>query len=146
MRYILTVEATVEADPAALWQAWTDMPRFPAWDSREEETTLEGPFAAGTTGWSKQRGTPRSPITITAVEQGLRWQVQTPLPGGKLIIDHMLHDGGGGQLRLVKRYQAEGPMAIAFRLSYARKIRRDMPASFAALAAEADRVKSSHSA
>jgi hypothetical protein len=146
MRYILAVETTVEADPASLWQAWTDMSRFPAWDPREEETTLQGPFGPGATGWSKQRGTPRSPITITAVEQGRRWQVETPLPAGKLVIDHELHDAGGGRVRLVKRYQVQGPLAIAFRLYYASRIRRDMPSSFAALAAEAARLKAGRSA
>jgi uncharacterized protein YndB with AHSA1/START domain len=141
MRYILVVEETVEADPAALWQAWTDMPRFPSWDPREEETTLDGPFGVGVTGWSKQRGTPRSPFTVTAVEPGRPWQVQTPLPAGKLVIDHVLHDARGGRLRLVKRYEAQGPMAIPFRLYYARKIRRETPMSFAALAAEAGRLQ-----
>ena len=140
MKYILETEATVRANPAALWQAWTDMERFPSWDPREEETQLDGPFAAGTTGWSKQRGTPRSPITITAVSPGRSWQVETPLPGGKLVIDHQMGQAEEGAARLTKRYQAYGPMAVAFRLYYARKIRREMPGSFAALAAEAARL------
>jgi uncharacterized protein YndB with AHSA1/START domain len=138
--YTLNIETTVRADPAALWQAWTDMPRFPSWDPREEETSLEGPFQAGTTGWSKQQGTPRSPFTITAVIPGRRWQVETPLPGGKLVIDHEMSEAGHGEVRLVKRYAAHGPMTLAFRLYYGRKICREMPASFAALAAEAARV------
>ena len=140
MTYTLNVETTVRADAAALWQAWTDMPRFPSWDPREEESGLDGLFAEGTTGWSKQRGTPRSPFTITAVSPGRRWQVETPLPGGKLVIDHEMRDAGDGQVRLAKRYRAHGPMAIAFRLYYGRKIRREMPGSFAALTAEADRL------
>jgi hypothetical protein len=140
VRYTLDIEMTTAADGAALWQAWTDMERFPSWDPREEETSLDGPFQAGTTGWSKQRGTPRSPITITAVIPRRHWQVETPLPGGKLVIDHQMDEAGDGLVRLVKRYAAYGPMAVAFRLYYGRKIRREMPDSFAALAAEANRL------
>lgn len=146
MRYALSIQAVVHANPVALWQAWTDMPRFPEWDPREEETSLDGPFAPGATGWSKQRGTPRSPITITAVVPGRLWQVETPLPGGKLVIDHEMRPAGDGQVELAKRYQALGPMAIAFRLYYARKIRKAMPASFAALAAQAARVHAGQAA
>ena len=140
MKYTLDIEMTVAADGAALWQAWTDMERFPSWDSREEETGLNGPFQAGTTGWSKQRGTPRSPFTITAVTPRRHWQVETPLPGGKLVIDHRMDEAGDGQVRLAKRYVAHGPMAVAFRVYYGRKIRREMPDSFAALVAEANRL------
>jgi hypothetical protein len=140
VRYTLDIEMTVAADGAALWQAWTDMERFPSWDPREEETSLDGPFQAGTTGWSKQRGTPRSPLTITAVTPRRHWQVETPLPGGKLVIDHRMDEDGDGLVRLVKSYAAYGPMAVAFRLYYGRKIRREMPDSFAALTAEANRL------
>jgi len=140
VKYTLEIEMTVAADGPALWQAWTDMERFPSWDPREEETSLNGPFQAGTTGWSKQRGTPRSPITITAVTPRRHWQVETPLPGGKLVIDHRMDEAGNGQVRLAKRYVAHGPMSVAFRVYYGRKIRREMPESFAALVAEANRL------
>jgi hypothetical protein len=139
MPYTLDVETVVTADHAAVWRTWTDMERFPEWDPREEETRLDGPFAAGTTGWSKQKGTSRSPILISAVEPGALWQVETPLPGGKLVIDHRVDDMGGGRLRLSKRYVVHGPVSFAFRVYYARRIRQEMPASFAALVAEAER-------
>jgi hypothetical protein len=139
MQYTLDVESIAEGDHAAVWQSWTDMERFPLWDPREEETRLHGPFAVGTTGWSKQKGTSRSPILISEVVSGERWQVQTPLPGGKLVIDHRIDDLGDGRLKLSKRYVAHGPVALAFRVYYARKIRKEMPASFAALVAESRR-------
>jgi hypothetical protein len=139
MQYTLDVESIAEGDHAAVWQSWTDMERFPLWDPREEETRPDGPFAVGTTGWSKQKGTSRSPILISEVVSGERWQVQTPLPGGKLVIDHRIDDLGDGRLKLSKRYVAHGPVALAFRVYYARKIRKEMPASFAALVAESRR-------
>ena len=47
-----------------------------------EGVELDGPFTAGTQGWSKQKGYGRNRITLTAVEEGRRWQATTPLPSG----------------------------------------------------------------
>ena len=137
MEYRVDVEATVEADAEAVWQAWSDFDRFPQWDPREEESRLEGPFAVGTSGWSKQKGYGRNRITLTAVCEGERWEATTPLPGGRLVIDHRVTDLGNGLVRLAKTYTAHGPLSVAFRLYYARRIRREMAPSFAALAAQA---------
>jgi len=78
---------TVTATPAALWQAWTDVARFPSWDPREEEARLEGAFAVGATVWSKQRGNPGGAVTLTAVVPERLWRAEKPLPGGKLVIE-----------------------------------------------------------
>jgi hypothetical protein len=68
------------------------------------------------------------------------WQATTPLPGGALLIDHLVTSLGAGRTCLAKKYTAIGPLALAFRLYYARRIRREVPPSLAALAAEANRV------
>jgi len=140
MRYELDVEAIIEADPAALWRAWTDTARFPDWDPREEQNRLDGPFAAGTSGWSKQRGAPGGPYTLATINPQQNWQVESPLPGGMLTVDHRMHVLDDGKVRVSKQYVASGPMSLAFRLYFGRKIRQSMPDSFAALAAEAARL------
>lgn len=140
MKYQVDVEATVEADVQAVWRAWSDFDRFAEWDPREEESKLDGPFEVGSTGWSKQRGYGRNRITLTAVAEGERWEATTPLPGGRLVIDHRMTDVGDGRVRLAKTYTAHGPLSVAFRLYYARRIRREIGPSFAALAAEARRL------
>lgn len=139
MKYQVDVEATVEADLRAVWRTWSDFDRFTEWDPREEESRLDGPFQVGSTGWSKQRGYGRNRITLTAVAAGERWEATTPLPGGKLVIDHRVTDVGEGRVRLAKTYTAHGPLSVAFRLYYAQRIRREIGPSFAALAAEARR-------
>src|SRR5690349_14002634 len=132
VKYTLDVRMTVAERglSEAVWRVWTDMERFADWDPREEETHLDGPFATGTTGRSKQRGGAMSAITISAVEPNRMWQVETPLPGGKLVIDHRVEDLGARGLRLSKRYVAHGPTSLAFRAYYARQIRKQLPASF----------------
>jgi hypothetical protein len=101
---------------------------------------MNGPFQAGTTGWSKQVGPrPGSPFTLLRVEPKTRWTNEAPLPGGKLVIDHLLTDRGDGTIHLVKRYEVSGPMQLAFRTVFARGIRAEAPETFDALEAEAAR-------
>jgi hypothetical protein len=137
MMYALRLEAQLTATVKEAWSAWSDMTRFPEWDPREEIMRLDGPFAVGTTGFSKQTG-PRAggPVKITLIERPARYVVETPLPGGKLELDHLIEDAGDGRTRLVKRYLVQGPMALAFRLVFAKSIRAEMPATFAALEQE----------
>ena len=101
---------------------------------------LDGPFGAGTTGFSKQRGgRPGSRFEVVLVEPTTRWVNRVPLPGGSLTMDHVLTDLGAGRVRLLKRYIVQGPMAIAFQLFFAKGIRSEAPETFAALEQEARR-------
>ena len=138
MAYVFAAEQLVSADPGALWSVWTDPDRFPEWDPREERTTLHGPFAVGSTIDSKQRGNPGGSATITAVEPRSSWTLETPLTGGRLVIDHEIELGSAG-FTVRKRYAAYGPLSVLFRLYYGPRVRAALPASFAALAAEAHR-------
>jgi len=138
--YAIECEATIRGRLTDVWNTWTDMARYPEWDPREEVLRLDGAFAAGTTGWSKQVGPrPGSPFTLVRVEPQARWTNESPLPGGKLVIDHHLTDTGDGSVHLLKRYEVSGPMQLAFRLIFARGIEREAPGTFAALEAETAR-------
>ena len=55
-------------------------------------------------------------------------------------------DLGDGQVWVSKRYVATGPISLAFRCWFGPSIRRAMPASFTALAAEAARLRAAMSA
>jgi hypothetical protein len=117
------------------WMVWSDLASYPSWDPREEINQPNGPLAVGTTGTFKQRGRGAGTYMITAVDPGRSWVSQTSLPGGRLVIDHQVEQARGGTT-VTKTYLAEGPMALAFRLFFARGIRREMPGSFAALETE----------
>ena len=142
MKYTLEISGVFEADAAAAWQVWTDMPRFPEWDPREEETRLDGAFEVGAGGWSKQRGNPGGPFTITAIEPGRMWQVSAGIPGGRLMIDHTIEELPDGRSRFGKRYEVRGPMAIAFRLWWGPQLRKHVPGTFSALAARSAQTAS----
>lgn len=134
MVYTLEISEEFDVDASAAWAIWTDMPRFPAWDPREEETRLDGPFAVGATGWSKQRGNPGGPFTISAVTPERMWQVSTGLPGGRIVIDHTIGPTGERRVRLGKRYMVYGPMSLAFRLWWGPRLCKAVPETLRALA------------
>jgi len=130
--YLFECEATFEADPDAVWKAWTDVARWPEWDVSKEIAQLDGPFEPGTHGWARQRGNLGGSFTITAVDPGQRWVTECPMPLGKVIFDHRLEPVAGGYVRVVKRVEVEGACAPLV-LMFVPRMRRDIAASLAAL-------------
>jgi uncharacterized protein YndB with AHSA1/START domain len=130
--YLFECEATFEADPDAVWKAWTDVARWPEWDVSKEIAQLDGPFEPGTRGWARQRGNLGGSFTITEVDAGRRWVTECPMPLGKVIFDHWLEPVVGGRVRVVKKVEVEGACAPLVRM-FAPKMRRDIAASLAAL-------------
>jgi uncharacterized protein YndB with AHSA1/START domain len=136
--YLFECEATFEADPDAVWKAWTDVARWPEWDVSKEIAQLDGPFEPGTHGWARQRGNLGGSFTITAVDPGQRWVTECPMPLGKVIFDHRLEPTAGGYVRVVKRVEVEGACAPLV-LMFVPKMRRDIAASLAALEGQLSR-------
>ena len=136
--YLFECEATFEADPDAVWKAWTDVARWPEWDVSKEIAELDGPFEPGTHGWARQRGNLGGSFTITAVDPGQRWVTECPMPLGKVIFDHRLETVAGGCVRVVKRVEVEGacgPLVLMF----VPRMRREIAASLAALEGQLSR-------
>jgi hypothetical protein len=127
---MLTVEmdATFQADPAAVWQAW--MPRFEQLPPEEEARNLNLYHL----GYGL-----KVPITLVAVNEMRNWTVEHALPRGKLVIDHWMVPLGDGRVRVGKRYHVHGPMSVAYRLLFARKFRESWPETIAALERDANR-------
>ncbi|MFT4135566.1 SRPBCC family protein [Microbacterium sp.] len=119
------------------WSVWSDPDSFPSWDPREQRTELTGPFAAGSTIRSRQRGIPQAEMTVTEVAPGERWTIASALPGGTLTFEHTLVADGPGRTRVTKLYEVSGPMSLAFRCYFGPRVRKAMPDTFRALEAEA---------
>ena len=130
--YLFECEAVLEAEPARLWAVWTDVARWPEWDTTKEIARLDGAFEPGVSGWAKQRGNLGGSFTITVVEAGRRWVTECPVPLGKVVFDHVLEPVAPGRVRVVKRVEVEGGIAPLIRL-FAPKMRRDIAQSLAAL-------------
>jgi uncharacterized protein YndB with AHSA1/START domain len=130
--YLFECEATFEAEPDAVWKAWTDVARWPEWDVSKEMARLDGPFEPGVGGWAKQRGKLGGSFTIIAVDAGRRWVTECPMPLGKVVFGHLIEPVAGGRVRVVKSVEVEGGFGPLLRL-FAPKMRRDIADSLAAL-------------
>jgi hypothetical protein len=126
-------ETTIRGDIATVWGVVTDVDRWPSWDPHEQQARLDGPFAAGTTGWSKPNGGPGTTWTLTDVVPRRRWASECALPGGKLAGVNVYEPLGDGRIRCAKTIRVTGPLVPLFRFHFARRIRRDMARTWAAL-------------
>jgi hypothetical protein len=119
-----------DAAPEAVFALWADVEGWPAWDASLIATTLEGPFAAGTTGTLHPHGMPEPiPFALTAVELGAGFADETRLGPIVLRFEHRVEPRGAGS-RIVVSVEAEGPDADQVGPAVA----DDLPESVAALA------------
>jgi hypothetical protein len=130
-------EAVISGDTAAVWAVVTDVDNWPAWDPHEQQARLDGPFAAGTTGWSKPNGGPGTTWTLTAVVPYREWASECTLPGGKLTGVNVYEPLDDRRIRCAKTIRVTGPLAPLFRFYFARRIRRDMFKTWTALQRQA---------
>ena len=135
-----TVKPPSPATLDDLWDTWTDMAAYPSWDPREEELRIDGPFAGGHHRFLEAgRSAPRLDIRGDQGRADEPVDQRDPPPRRQAGDRPQAVPQTDGTVRLVKRYEAYGPMSVAFRLVFARGIRSEMPATFAALAQEAER-------
>jgi hypothetical protein len=130
--YLFECEATLEAEPAAVWKVWTDVARWPEWDVSKELAHLDGPFQLGVSGWAKQRGNLGGSFVVTRVEAGRRFVTECPMPLGKVVFDHWIEPLAGGRVRVVKRVDAVGGFGLLVKL-FAPRMRHDISASLTAM-------------
>jgi hypothetical protein len=131
--YSFECEATFDADPAAVWKVWTDVPGWPEWDLTKEIARLDGPFVVGVSGWAKQRGNLGGTFTITEVEPVRRWVSECPIPLGKVIFAHLIEPVGRDHVRVTKSIEVLGGFSPLFRLIFAARMRRDITESLEAM-------------
>ena len=137
----ITADTIIRGDIDIVWAIVIDVANWPKWDPHELAARLDGPFAAGTKGWSKPRGAPPATWTITRVVHKREWASESPLPGGKLSGESKYEPLVGGRIRCARTVTVTGLLVPLFHLHFARLIRRDMLATWQALEKEAARRK-----
>jgi len=107
-----TQTAETAAAPQAVWSCYEDPGTWPGWNPDLVAIERTGPFAAGTTGTVTNEGRPPVPFTLTAVEPGTGFTMETR-PGGDLVaqsICHLTPLEGGGTL-ITHTMRLDGPPA-----------------------------------
>lgn len=112
----MTFSHTIETDaaPEQVWQLWTDVSRWPEWDTELIAASLEGEFRAGARGTLKPRTGPPSEFRIAEVEAGKSYTFITTLPACSLNVRRVLEPTTRGT-RFTHEVSFTGPMAFLFR-------------------------------
>ena len=103
-----SVETT--ASPAAAWKVWTDTANWQEWNPDVQSMTLNGPFAAGTTGTMKTKQGSRQ-MVLSQVVPGRSFRLETTvIPLTRFFFDCQVAAGPSGKTRLSQAITVGGPL------------------------------------
>jgi hypothetical protein len=131
-----TYEHSIEtkASPESIWPLYRDVPAWPRWDQGLEWVTLDGPFAAGSTGSLKVPGQDPLPFTILDVRPLEGFSDETYIPGLAIRFDHSLERTSSGKTRITHRVSITGPDAAEAGPHLGPQITADVPEAMESLA------------
>jgi hypothetical protein len=102
------VETT--ASPQAAWKIWSDTSTWPEWNPDVQSMTLNGPFAAGTTGTMKTKQGTRA-IQLSEVVPGMSFRLETTvIPLTRFAFVCRVSPGAGGKTTLSQAIVVGGPL------------------------------------
>lgn len=127
--------------PEGVWDLWSDVASWPAWDSGVEKAVIDGPFAAGSRGSLQPVAGPRVKYRITELRPGASFVNVSRLPLCRVEFAHELKPLDAGRASVTHRVTFKGPLAPLFRLVIGKDLQRDLPKTVRALVrmAEASR-------
>jgi hypothetical protein len=126
--------ATSDASRDALWNLLSDPSRWSQWNPTIAESSMDGPFADGTTVALKTGRGRVSDVTLRDVLPGVGFTTVSRLPAAELRIEHELSDGPDGRSLATERAVLEGPLARIWSLLLGHQLTQDMTAATRALA------------
>jgi uncharacterized protein YndB with AHSA1/START domain len=111
MRFETSVE--VEAAPAEVWRALTDVVRWPEATASMDsvEWVTGGEVAVGNAARIKQPGLPANVWTVTDVVAGESFTWETANPGVRTVATHVIRPGATGRSTLTLGVAASGVLA-----------------------------------
>lgn len=107
-----TQERAVEtsASPEAVWKVWSDTATWQEWNPDVQSMTLNGPFAAGTTGMMKTKQGTRQ-ILLSQVVPGRSFRLETTvIPLTRFLFDCQAAAGANGRTRVSQAITVGGPL------------------------------------
>lgn len=106
-------EASLEtkASPTRVWQIWSDVNTWPAWNPDMKESRLDGPLKAGTTGMINTRSGGKHDVVVTQFEAGRSFELEsTAMPATKMAIRATVTPTANGT-RISQAFEARGLLA-----------------------------------
>jgi hypothetical protein len=126
-----SIETT--AAPEAIWRAWSDVKRWPEWNTDLMRAELSGPFAAGSTITMYAHGGDTIDLAITKASESEAFVDEADL--GEVVVRtiHRLEPLASGRVRVIYRMEITGPEANTLGPQIGPQISADFPQVLAAL-------------
>jgi hypothetical protein len=128
------------ADATRIWDLWHDVAGWSGWNAGVADAELIGPFAAGSTIVMTLPEGEVVPLTLDAVEVGVRFVDVAAINGLIVRTEHRLEPiGGTGRLRVVYALTVTGEAPADVLEEVGRAVSGDFPDVIASLLATANR-------
>lgn len=119
-------QASAAASPAAIFEALSDIARWPEWHDDIEWVKAPARLATGESFALKPKGGPKVSLKITGLRSPEFYEDVTLLPLARMYFRHEISPGvGGSQIKSVIR--VEGPLGFLWRRILAEKLWRELP-------------------
>jgi Polyketide cyclase / dehydrase and lipid transport len=126
MRFAHTV-GTV-AMPGDVWAVWTDVDRWPEWDTELESASIEGVrLAPGAGGTLRPERGPTSSFVVSEFEPERGYAFTTQLPLCKLVVRRRLGEDGNGGTAFTHEVSFVGSLSFLFGTLLGRRFRAALP-------------------
>ena len=135
-----TQERSVEttASPQAVWRIWSDAPTWPEWNPDVQSMTLNGPFAAGTTGTMKTKQGTRQ-VRLSEVVPGRSFRLETTvIPLTRFAFECQVTAGPAGKTTISQGIRVGGPLGGLVGGMMGKQIADTFPALLRGLARKAE--------
>jgi len=133
-------ERTVEtkASPQGVWKIWSDTSTWPEWNPDVQSMTLNGPFAAGTSGTMKTKQGTRA-IQLTEVVPGTSFRLETTvIPLTRFAFVCRVSPGSAGKTTISQTILVGGPLGGLVGGMMSKQIADTFPALLQGLARKAE--------
>jgi uncharacterized protein YndB with AHSA1/START domain len=126
------------ASPAAVWKVWSDTTSWPQWNPDVQSMTLDGPFAAGTTGTMKTKQGTRL-VQLAEVVPGRSFRLETTvIPLTRFAFECQVLAGTAGKTTISQAIRVGGPLGGLVGGMMGRQIADTFPTLLQGLARKAE--------
>ena len=126
------------ASPAAVWKIWSDTSTWADWNPDVQSMTLNGPFAAGTSGTMKTKQGTRQ-VQLTEVVPGRSFRLETTvIPLTRFAFECEVVAGPAGKTTISQAIRVAGPLGGLVGGMMGSQIANTFPALLQGLARKAE--------
>lgn len=128
--YVIEQSVIAKAAPAAVWQIWSDVEKWPTWDA--DLTTsklLKGAFRDQATVVMKPKSGPQIQATITDYVPNEQFTISSFLPLTSISFKHIIEPLDRGRVKIVHRVEFKGCFSGLFYCLLGSGIRQGLPSS-----------------